>query len=145
MTIDSKTRIKISNKRTHEFGLYFMDYLVIPVGLEKIMELVMTDPVETGNIIKDILSSARTRLHLNPGVIISRACLYLAVCCYIDETKLCKSIINTIVDSYDISIERSKDPADIKDILKEIIRIMIDKHSDTFEAMARKCNKEPSI
>lgn len=109
------------------------------------MEAVMTDPVETGNIIKDILSSARTSIHFNLGVIISKTCLYLAVCCYIDKTKLCKSIINTIVDTYDISIDNPKDPADIKDILKEIVKTIIDQHSDTFEAMARKCGKELSV
>lgn len=145
MKIDSNTKFKISNKSTGEFGLYSLSYLVIPVGLKKIMEAVMTDPIEAGNIIKDILSSARTSIHFNLGVIISKACLYLAVCCYLGETNLCKSIINTIVDTYDISIDYPKDSTDIKDILKEIVKTIIDKHSDTFEAMARKCNKELSV
>lgn len=142
MKIDSNTRISIFNKRTNECGLYFMDYLVTPVGLERIIESVITDPVETGSIIKDTLIRMSTGYPLTPRVVISRACLYLAVCCYIDETKSCKSIINTIVDRYDISINESANPADanadIKDILKEIVKEMLNRHSDTFEAMANK-------
>ena len=142
MKIDSNTRIRIFNKRTNECGLYFMDYLVIPVGLERIIESVITDPVETGSIIKDTLIRMNTGYPLTPRVVISRACLYLAVCCYIDETKSCKSIINTIVDRYDISINESDNPADanadIKDILKEIVNLIIEKHECLFEKVAKK-------
>lgn len=147
MAIDNKTRFKISNKHTNEFGVYSMDYLVTPARLERIVETVMMDTVETGNIIRESLvyPKLHTSVPLPPGATVSRACLYLATCCYIDEIESCKSIINAIVDIYDISIENSKDPGDIKDMLKEIVKEIIDKHSYTFEAIALKCDKESNV
>ena len=46
------------------------------------------------------------------------------------------------MDIHDISINKSDNPADanadIKDILKEIVKEMLNRHSDTFEAIANK-------
>lgn len=151
MTLDRKTAILFYNDHTGEIlQAGTLDQYIAPDAIilrnpwRSTIKSIMLDPDKFGkSLMYDIASDYKEHSY---AVKISYICLYIAVCCFMNKTEICKSLIDNLVNAYWVAIDGKWYFAnDVKYILKEIVTGMLDKHSDTFEAMARKCGKELSV
>lgn len=141
MKIDNSTEFKVTNKYTLVAGIYSLDelttYIEDPIGLWELVKSIMTDPIKVGNVIIDLL--VKDKLYYSSILIdkvIARTCLYLAVCCFISKTEVCKSVINRLVISCDVSIYNSDAQENIRELLKEIVKTTINKYAGLFSRTA---------
>ena len=135
MKIDNTTNFKIINRYKQTLRSYSLDqlttYLTERDNLKRTVETIMLDPIKVGSFLKS--AQAKETKELNyifkfSANTISRTCLYLAVCCFINKTSdVCKLLIEELIDTYDISIENSTTHESAKDILKEIVKTTINK------------------
>lgn len=135
MVIDNSTKFKVGSRIKTD--VYSLDRLTTFVKdrakVKRIVELIMADPIEVGRLLRFNIQQ-KVDAYI-PCDAISRSCLYLAVCCYINKTSACKPLIDDLLDNYELSIEGSSIPA--KDILKEIVNISIDKYEYVFNEVAK--------
>lgn len=141
MKIDNSTEIKVTNKYNLAAGIYSLDeltsYIEDPIELEVLVKSIMTDPIQVGNVIRDLL--VKDRIYYSPVLIdndVARTCLYLAVCCFINKTDMCKSVIKELVTAYEVSIYNSDAQENIRELLKEIVKTTINKYTGLFSNIA---------
>lgn len=137
MKIDNKTNFRIEHKYMHVAGTYTITYLTECADLEDMTKAIMLDPAVTGQAIKSMLNQERNHMLMQPGDVIGQACLYLAVCCFVEETTYCRQIISDLVDMYNISIPAYNGHEGTRDILKEIAGIVADKYDNLFNDIAK--------
>lgn len=144
MIIDKDTNFKIINRykntlRSHSLG-QLTTYLTERDNLKRTVETIMLNPIKVGNFLKSAQTKEAKDLNYTfdfPANTISRTCLYLAACCFINKTsEVCKLLVEELIDTYDISIENSTTHESTKDILKEIVNITVNKYEDLFSNIA---------
>lgn len=102
--------------------------------LEKTIESIMIDPDKFGkSLMYDLASDYKE--HPYAPLKISYICLYIAVCCCIGKTDLCKLLLSSLVNACHVSIYDFR-IQNVKYILKEIVTGMLDKHGDLFREIA---------
>lgn len=102
--------------------------------LERTIESIMIDPNKFGkSLMYDLASDYKEHQYKFK---ISYICLYMAVCCCIGKTDICKPLLNSLVNACHVSIYDFR-IQNVKDILKAIIKGMIDKYSELFEDIAK--------
>lgn len=142
MTIDNSTKFKITNKFLYDSDVYTLKDLVEDHWTEMTIESIMVDPAKECKLIAIDISHASDPVYtLSSSILISDACLCLAICCYIGQTDACRSLVAAILKSYIISIVGSGTHArnkNTKDILRELVSLTIEKHEALFEKVAKK-------
>lgn len=138
MTIDRSTQIKLHNKYTNYVETCYLSELVESNILNSVIKQIMTVPTQVGNLLSITLTGEHAYSFISPGRAIKNLCLYIAVCCFVGKTDFCKSLIDDLVDTYDISIKYSKAKCDAKDIVKEIVTLTVDENEILFEQAAKK-------
>lgn len=142
MTIDSSTEIKVTNKFLYDSSICSLDNLVEDHWTEMTIEAIMIDPAKECKLIAIDLSHVNDPVYtLNDSILISDACLCLAICCYIGQTDACRLLIAAILKVYSITIVGAGMQArnkNTKDILKELVNLIIEKHEGLFEKVTKK-------
>lgn len=140
MTLDKDTKFKIINRYKQTLRSYSLGqlttYLTERDNLKRTVETIMLNPIKLGNFLKSAQTKDCKDLNYTfdfPANTISRTCLYLAACCFINKTsEVCKLLVEELIDTYDISIENSTAKESTKDILKEIVNITVNKYEALF-------------
>ena len=143
MTIDHKAVILFFSGHTGKnLQAGMLDHYIAPdetaleTPWERTVESIMIDPDKFGkSLMYDLASDYKE--HSNAPLKISYICLYIAVCCFMGKTEICKSLIDNLVNACCVKIDgKWYYDNDVKKILKEIVTGMIDKYCDLFEDIA---------
>lgn len=146
MMIDSNTTLVITNPHTQASGIYQISYLTEYANLEPIAKLIMKDPIKIGNFLISAIYKEAGKSWMPPGDTVARVCLYLAISCFTGKTDdIYKQIINKVLNIYDIWIHGSRISKEwahgrSKELLKELVSIIIDKYYDLFNKIAEELN-----
>lgn len=145
MKINNDTYIDVISNDTGEIlQSGDLDQFINPtdIVIDNEIEAIMEDPVNIG---KSLLSDLdKHYIGYSYGPKISIICLYLAVCCCIDKTDICKSLISSLANVCYITLDyphndiKYEQPEEVRYLLKEIVKRMIDEHRDLFEYIARR-------
>lgn len=144
MKIDSNTTLAITNTHTQASGIYQISYLTEYANLEPIAKSMMEDPIRAGTFFNSAINRETLDPYMPPGDTVGRACLYLAISCFTGKTEdIYKQIIDKVLDTYDIWIHGSRIAkakewahARSKELLKDLVSIIIDNYYDLFNKIA---------
>lgn len=146
MMIDSNTTLVITNTHTQASGIYQISYLTEYANLEPSAKLMMKDPIKAGTILNSAIDQERLSWYIPPGDTVGQACLYLAISCFTGKTEdIYKQIIDKVLDTYDIWIHGSRIAKTwahgrSKELLKDLVSIIIDNYYDLFNKIAKELN-----
>lgn len=97
------------------------------------IEAIMKDPTGVGKTLLSDLDKHRMGYSYGPGI--SHICFYMALCCVINKTETCKPLLDSLAKACYISVDnyaslevKYEKPKEIKYILKEIVKRMIDEY-----------------
>ena len=142
MTIDHKWILFFSAYTGELLQAGMLDRYIAPdetaleTPWERTVESIMIDPDKFGeSLMYDLASNYKE--HSYASFKISYICLYIAVCCFMGKTEICKPLIDNLVNACWVEIDgKCYYDNDVKKILKEIVKRMIDKYHDLFEDIA---------
>lgn len=146
MMIDKATTLAITNPHTQASGIYQIPYLTEYANLEPIAKSMMEDPIRAGTFFNSAINRETLDPYTPPGDTVGQACLYLAISCFTRKTEdIYKQIIDKVLDTYDIWIHGSriaKEQARVrtKELLKDLVSIIIDNYYDLFNKIAEELN-----
>lgn len=101
--------------------------------LEKTIESIMIDLDKFGkSLMYDLAGDYKEHQYKFK---ISYICLYIAVCCFMGKTEICKLLLDSLVNACYVSIYDFR-IQNVKDLLKDLVKGMIDKYSELFEEIA---------
>lgn len=146
MMIDNNTSLVITNTHTQAAGIYQIPYLTEYANLEPIAKSMMEDPIRAGTFFNSVINRETLDPYTPPGDTVGRVCLYLAISCFTGKTEaIYKQIIDKVLDTYDIWILGSRIAktwahARSKELLKDLVSIIIDNYYDLFNKIAEELN-----
>lgn len=132
MILNDSTRLIIINNYTRLVGPYTVRYITDIADVYGLIKLAMADPIKLGNVFTTFILREKTSKFKPLGDTLGQICLYIATCCFIGQTASCKSLITNIADTYQISVDTYTNQVNTKEVLKELVKIILDKYNDLF-------------
>lgn len=136
MILNDSTHLIIINNYTRLVGPYSVRDITDIANVYGLIKLAIADPIKLGNVFTTFILREKTSKFKPPGDAIGTICVYLAACCFIGQTAGCKSLITNIADTYQISVDTYMNQVNTKEVLKELVKIILDKYNDLFIKVA---------
>lgn len=136
MILNDNTHLIIINNYTRLVGPYSVRDITDIANVYGLIKLAIADPIKLGNVFTTFILREKTSKLKPPGDTLGQICLYIATCCFIGQTAGCKSLITNIADTYQISVDAYINLANTKEVLKELVKIILDKYNDLFIKVA---------
>lgn len=137
MILDNNTTLTIVNKYTQEERVFPVRRLTdIDLATDGLIKLIMTHSIELGDIFTNWILNEKKSTYKPSVDATGKACLYIATCCFIGQTASCKPLITEMANTYQITIDGDDTPADAKEVLRALVKIILDKYDDSFSKIA---------
>lgn len=137
MVLIDNNVLTIVNKYTQEVNVFSVKRLTdTDIVTDSMIRLIMTHSIELGDTFTTWILNEKNSTYKPSKDAIGQACLYIATCCFIGQTASCKTLIAEMANTYQITIDRNDTPEDTKEVLRALVKMILDKYDDSLSKFA---------
>lgn len=137
MILNDNNTLTVVNKYTKEERVLPVKHLTnTDIVTDGTIRLIMTHSIELGDNFTTWILNEKNSTYEPSKYAIGQACLYIATCCFIGQTASCKTLIAEMANTYQITIDRDDTPEDTKEVLRALVKMILDKYDDSLSKIA---------